>query len=574
MSSAEALDISDCKTALNLFTQEEISLIKLLDCCKTPKGSKLLHQWVENPLIDIPLISQRLDKVEFFYNSQALLTDLQIALKKVPDLDSLISKFNKFCQGKKGANLEDCVRFYHFAQDFMAIANLILQHSLYYKENFAAGKEQFSNLIELVEKGIDLEHSSMDQDYRVNPNFSPELKEIHEEIKAVEKDIENCRIKATKDLGLSKELKLVPSQTSMWLLEGNKKEIHISLRENPDDRYIIVSHKQNTVTLTCIDLKKCCQRKESLSEEFQIKQVQLVDKIIEFVSSYLPVLVDMADVISELDAILSFAYVALKAPEQYTRPILNDSGYLSLKDSRHPSLERMTTCIPNDADFEISNQSIAIITGPNMGGKTTYLKQIGLCCIMAHCGCFVPCSSAHIPIFDRIITRIGAEDNCLMGISTFMAEMKDMAKLFETVTKKSLVLIDELGRGTSTNEGLGLAWGFVQELAEIGCITLFATHFSELSSLQHPKIKNLHTDIKISQGNILMLYKIIPAPMSWSFGLECAKLAGMNEEIIKLAEDYKQYMEPPTEEVRELFEKYERVGYLSLDFVREAYEFV
>ncbi|MEO0214016.1 MAG: DNA mismatch repair protein MutS, partial [candidate division WOR-3 bacterium] len=249
--------------------------------------------------------------------------------------------------------------------------------------------------------------------------------------------------------------------------------------------------------------------------------------------------------IAEIDLTLSFAKVSKKF--RYTKPEVYKGYALEIKNGRHPTVEGFmdTVFVPNDTYLD-ENKFFALITGPNMGGKSTYLRQVGIICLMAHMGCFVPADYAKIPLLDRVFTRIGASDDLTRGISTFMAEMQEVANILNTATKNSLILLDEIGRGTSTHDGLAIAWAVSEYiLNNIKAKTLFATHYIELSKLasDHDNAFNLTVKVEEEENTIRFLYKVMPGSADKSYGIYVAKLAGIPEDVVARAKELQEKFE-------------------------------
>jgi DNA mismatch repair protein MSH2 len=304
------------------------------------------------------------------------------------------------------------------------------------------------------------------------------------------------------------------------------------------------------VHFTTPQLERLADRYKAIDAEYQSQQQGLVSKAVETASTYLPVVEAASTVIAELDVLTSFATAAALSPNGYVRPVLRPrgSGVLKLSAARHPCVELMdgVNFIANDYDLERGSSNYQIITGPNMGGKSTYIRGIGCIAVMAQVGSFVPCDAAEISVLDSVLARVGAGDAVQKGVSTFMAEMLEASVILETASRDSLIIIDELGRGTSTFDGFGIAWAISEYVvSNIDCMCLFATHFHELTALaaQHPGVVNKHVAAyvedekggKCGRGDVIMLYNVQDGPCTKSFGIHVANAARFPKEVIEEA---------------------------------------
>jgi DNA mismatch repair protein MSH2 len=307
----------------------------------------------------------------------------------------------------------------------------------------------------------------------------------------------------------------------------------------------------NGVHFTSATLTELSDQYTDLEARYSEKQQAIVSQAIEVAHSYTSVVEMAAAILSELDVLVGFAFLAAYAPGgSYVRPSMTPagSGVLCLKDARHPCIEMLDDVqfIPNNYNFEKGKSHFQIITGPNMGGKSTYIRQLGAICAMAQIGSFVPCSEATIPVLDCILARVGAGDAQLRGISTFMAEMLEASAILHTATDKSLVIIDELGRGTSTYDGFGLAWAIAEKLArDTRSLCVFATHFHELTAMDQEGIgvTNKHVSAHTSDTSITMLYEVQDGPCLRSFGVHVAELARFPKSVIEDAKRTVQELE-------------------------------
>lgn len=564
---------STVSKALDLFSDENTSLFKLLNKCQTAQGKRTLESWLKVPLIELDEINDRLNKVDYFINNPGLRLSLQSKLKRIADLPKLVQKFESYNRGTKTAvKLEDCVALYHFSRTLQDIDGLLLE-SIYFKAEVSHCAEPLNNLILLVEKGIDLQRYEKDKNYFVNPKFDDILQELDNKSRQIDLEIEDIRKSIMRNLSLTKEIKLISSNSQVYLFEGSKKDIDQAMRNFPSNDIKIVTHKANTVSFTCPDLKYLAATKKSLQEEYLISQEELAYKVMSLVGTYTSLISSIDTIIAQLDVILSFAHISSVAVIPYTRPIIQLDGNLKLVNSRHPTLEYISCCIPNSIQMNRNHKTFHLITGPNMGGKTTFLRQVAIVCIMAQIGCFVPCDLAEVPLLDAVFARVGAGDQQLKGISTFMSEMLEVSNLLSNSSRSSLIIIDELGRGTSTNEGLGIAWAVAEELANRGTFTIFATHFHELTEINHPAIENYKTDVSFQEDNLQMLYRVLPGAMDASYGIEISRLAGLPDSVILAAESMKEELEE-NHSHHEVFEFLMNSETLDLECLMQAYNMI
>lgn len=545
------MDVSLCAAELDLWTDSDISLFKFLNCCKTKSGSEMLLSWIKQPLNDIEMINRRLDMVEYFGNECILRNEIFSKLKKIPNIDKSLKRFQSSSQSSdsskapksKPAKLEHCVQYYQYSKVILEILSLLTSCKFFSRE-FERLRPALEDLVELVSKGVDLASAkTLDSEYRVRPDFDSRLKEIHEEIESADNQIEKLRVKSTELLGLSKPLSLTHLASHGYLFEGNKTEIYDGIRNPIHITFTIVSHLQKSVKISCEELRDLSKLKDNATALYLSSQIDLEQRIIQLVSNHTPVLQEAKELISAMDAVLSLAHACFTTTSTYSRPFMNKSNLIDIKDCRHPCCDSFIDVVPNSAKMQKHVNSFVLITGPNMGGKSTYLRTVSLIVIMAHIGCFVPAESASLCLVDKVIARIGAGDNQLLGQSTFMCEMVELGVLIKHATPDSLLMIDEIGRGTSSSEGAGIAQGVCEYLSELGCFTLFATHFSELVSIKLKNFSVWRTEVIIKSGNMQLTHQIQPGAATESLGIEIAKACLIPDEIIEDARSIKKMFE-------------------------------
>lgn len=547
--------------ALNLMPgprdgSKTMSLYGLLNHCKTPLGSRLLAQWLKQPLMSKADIEKRQQLVEAFVADTELRQTMQEEhLRSIPDLYRLAKKFQR-----NYAKLEDVVRVYQVAirlPDFLGTFEAVMDEK--YKDvldsQYTSELNECSNALaklqEMVETTIDIDALD-NHEFIIKSEFDDGLRMIKNRLDKVkyEIEVEHRRVGKDLDQDIEKKLMLENHRVHGWCLRLTRAE-QGSIRNKRE--YQEISTQKNGVYFTTNTLSSLRREFDQLSENYNRTQSGLVSEVVAVASSYCPVFEKLAGILSHLDVIVSFAHVSVHAPTPYVRPKIHErgTGNTILRDARHPCMEMQDDIqfITNDVGLRRGESEFLIITGPNMGGKSTYIRQIGVIALMAQTGCFVPCSQAELSIFDCILARVGASDSQLKGVSTFMAEMLETANILKSATRESLIIIDELGRGTSTYDGFGLAWAISEYIVkEIGAFALFATHFHELTALveTYPQVKNLHVVAHITDSDnpmdgtekrreVTLLYKVEPGVCDQSFGIHVAELVRFPQKVVNMA---------------------------------------
>ena len=522
-------------------SNKSMSLYGLLDQCITAQGSRLLYQYLRQPLIDYDELCKRQDFVAILFDNIAACADIQnVHLKNTPDLSKLTKKFYR-----KKAGLKEVVRFYEASLKLPGLVDCLTSlFSIVVDEEFTGPLAEVSRdlvkFVELVENTVDLKAVEY-HEYRIKAEYNQGLEEIKSRLDDIVSRIGRLSKEAASDLGLEyeKKLKLERNTAYGFHLRISRLDAN-SLRGKRG--YLELSTLKSGITLTTVEIKKLSEEWHDLNLEYEKQQRQLVTEVIQVFSSYCPLMDVMSDLISRLDVLSSLAKVAYGSPIPYVRPKLHRSGTgnLILKDSRHPCVELQdgVNFIQNSVEMNRGESEFLVITGPNMGGKSTFIRQVGCIVLLAQIGSFVPCSHAEIPIFDSILARFGAGDAQLKGVSTFMMEMLEAATILKTATPNSLVITDEIGRGTATYDGFGLAWAICEKLAgQIGCFGLFATHFHEITTIAKEinTVKNVHVSAMVSADGITLLYKVQDGATDQSFGIHVAEIAKFPREVIDLA---------------------------------------
>lgn len=514
------LELTEC-----LRTKERTySLLWLLDNTKTTMGSRKLKYFIENPLLDINKINKRYDIVSKLLEEFILAEELRNDLYEVYDLERLCGKLSF-----GSANGKDLLQLKASLKVLPSIKEKLEKIGFYEKIT------TMSDLYDLLEKSIYEEPpNTIKEGYLIKDGYSSELDELKDLSRGGKDFISRFETEERERTGI-KGLKVGFNKVFGYYIEISKSYLNMV---TDDMGYI----RKQTLANCERFINPILKEKEDLilSSEDRIINLEynLFIEIRDKCKEYIPELQRTAKVISEIDVLSSFALVSEKY--NYIRPIITTGNEIKVLNSRHPVVERVLKgeeYVPNDIVMD-NNTDILLITGPNMAGKSTYMRQLGIIAIMAQIGCFVPAEEATLPIFDKIFTRIGASDDLVSGESTFMVEMMEASRAIKYATRNSLILFDELGRGTATFDGMSLAQAILEYVAnKIKCKTLFSTHYHELTDMEKniPNLKNKHVSAVEENGNITFLHKVKDGSVDKSYGINVAKLAGLPDEVIDRA---------------------------------------
>ena len=505
------------------------TLIWVLDKTSTSMGGRMLKRWINNPLLSVPRINERLHAVEELKNSLMLRDDVENALKKVYDIERLIGKI-----AFGNANARDMISLKTSLSQLPEIKEALsttkseMLNSLYQNLDIL---EDVRNLIEL--SIIDEPPINITEGGIIKGGYNEEVDTYRKATTEGKNWLIQLEAKEKAATGI-KNLKVGFNKVFGYYIEVTKSNLSLV-----PDTYIRKQTLTNGERFITEELKEL----ENSILGAQEKVVELEHQIFLDIRNKISVQIERiqstANIVSTLDVLVAFAKVS--EDNNYVMPIIDEDGEIDIKAGRHPVIEKMlprNEFVDNDTYLNDNSDRFSIITGPNMAGKSTYMRQVALITIMAQIGCFVPATYAKIGIVDKVFTRVGASDDLSMGQSTFMVEMSEVATILKNATPNSLVILDEIGRGTSTYDGLSIAWAVVEYLSDkekIGCKTLFATHYHELTELEEKidGVKNYSVAVKEKGEDVIFLRKIVKGGTDESYGIHVAKLAGVPKTVTK-----------------------------------------
>jgi DNA mismatch repair protein MutS len=506
------------------------TLLETLDSTKTAMGGRKLRYWLTRPLVDAREITRRLDRVELFYRQQMLLNSFREILGSVLDLERLASRL-----ATDKAHAKDLLGIRNSLDRFFEL--LSLQGDWQAKELLSdIGGDTRKNLEEvkgLIDSAIHEDPSVLLSEGKlIKEGYSAELDGLRELKSNSKKVLDDYLSEEKKKTGIN-NLKVKYNKIIGHFLEVSKANTELVPEYFIRRQSLVNSERYTTEELGELEVKL-----NNAVESIVDKEREIFLDIRGRIKKRIDDLLESASIIAEIDCLASFAYSA--TAYGYTRPRIDDSDRLRIEAGRHPVVEKHLPpgdFVPNGLDIDPRKQNLVLLTGPNMAGKSTYLRQTALIVLMAQAGSFVPAGEARIGIVDRIFCRVGASDNLARGESTFLVEMNETANILRAATPDSLIIMDEVGRGTSTQDGLSIAQAVCEHILEVlGTKALFATHYHELTDLDHPKLVNISMDVAERDGTIVFLKSVVPGPSSNSYGIHVAELAGLPAEVITRAQ--------------------------------------
>ena len=516
----------------SLHQEQRATLLSALDRTASPMGARLLRSWIRRPSLDVNEIELRLEAVSGLYGDTISRSELHRELKQLHDIERLLARVTLGSAGPR--------EMFHLGSSLRRIPALRELASCLPGSRIASLLQVMDGLEGTAERitttlAEDPPATASDGG-AIAAGFDPELDELRETQQGSRSFIAQLE-RREREATQIESLKVRYNQIFGFFIEVSKANL-AKVPERYDRKQTLV----NAERFTTLELNELEAKVLDAEDRIKEREAALLEQLRLDVLPRAPDIREAASAIAELDVLRGLSEVAVE--NDYTRPRFSQTGELQIEAGRHPVVERMLEhnlgerFIENDAYLDNDEHLLAVITGPNMGGKSTYLRQIALIAIMAQTGSFVPARKAVLPLIDRIFTRIGASDNLSLGRSTFMVEMTETAQILNTATERSLILLDEIGRGTATFDGLAIAWAVVEYIhANVRAKTLFATHYHELTALPaaHDGIFNLHVSARQTGDKLVFLRRITPGNADRSYGIEVARLAGLPPAVVDRA---------------------------------------
>lgn len=510
---------------LNNNTKEN-SLLSIIDKADTVMGSRMISEYLERPLIDKGKIERRLDIVEVLFNDRILANNISNLLSDVYDLERLIAKISY-----RRANGRDFISLKNSIANIPQLKEMLISYEDTNISNIGENIPEVSDIFNLIDKAI-LEDPpiAISEGGIIKESFNDELDKLKESSANAQNSLIKYENEEKEKTGI-KNYKIIFNKNNGYSIEITKSNL-----DKVPASYVRKQTLKNQERYTTEKLEEISSLILGGKDKINDLEYKIFQDIREKVLKNTIKLQALAKILATIDTLNTFAKISLE--NSYVRPKIREDNIIKIKDGRHPVIERNlkeNEFIPNDTDIGEDDNLIQIITGPNMAGKSTYMRQMAIIIILAQMGCFVPATFAEISICDQVFTRIGASDNISKGESTFMLEMNEVSNILKNATEHSFVILDEVGRGTSSDDGLSIAMAIVEYLSKNKRVkTVFATHFHELTVLENElaNVKNLRIEILEENNNLVFLRKISEGKSDRSYGIEVAKLSGLPDEII------------------------------------------
>ena len=526
---------------MDAYTKKSLELVKnsdnesygtlqwLLDHTKSAMGGRLLRQWIERPLINQEKIERRMDIVEVFIDNFIERETIKDMINEIYDIEKLAGRIafgNVNARDLKwiGSSLHVIPELKHqlHALDFSLV------------EELASRLVDLSHITKIIDEAIvDNPPLTLKEGGLIKEGYNTELDELRYIRENGKQWLSEFEQREREKTGI-KGLKVGYNRVFGYFIEVTKSYLPLIKDEFEYTRKQSISNAERFVTP---ELKEMEAKILSVNDKIVSLEYEIFVQIRDYIKKDVHLIQDVATVIGEIDVYQSLAFQA--SQQGYVRPHFNQNHKVIIKNGRHGVIEQVISrqnYVPNDTDIK-ENEPVLLITGPNMGGKSTYMRQVALCVIMAQIGSFVPCDEADLPIFDQIFTRIGASDDLVSGQSTFMVEMLEANNALRYATENSLIIFDEIGRGTATFDGMAIAQSMIEYIAtHLKCVTLFSTHYHELTMMDEKfHIQNVHASASVENDHIVFLYKIKPGRSHKSYGINVAKLAKLPDEVVERA---------------------------------------
>ncbi|MFX0074398.1 MAG: DNA mismatch repair protein MutS [Candidatus Hermodarchaeota archaeon] len=508
---------------------KDATLYSIFNQTHTPMGARLLKKIILQPLTNLDEINQRINIVQKFKDDVFLRSELREELKVIGDLERFINRINY----SRNSNARDLINIKHALEKVPKIKSILINAKIPEISKFNDKIEDFREMRDLIEVSINENPpTTIKEGSLIKPGYNEKIDDLRDVLQNGKNYILDYERTQKKRWNLNTGLKVGHNNILGYYIQITLR----TLKEIPNipNEYIERQTLKNAKRYTTSELKKLEDKIVHAEDQVNDLEYEVFCTIRDKVVGNTLGILETARNIGYVDVLACFAEVAEKY--NYCRPKINEGDTIIIKEGRHPVIEQINISdrfIPNDCYLDPNNEQILIITGPNMAGKSTYLRQVALICIIAQMGCFVPAKSANLGIIDHVFTRIGASDDLARKLSTFMIEMTETAKILNFASEKCLVIIDELGRGTSTSDGQSIAFATLEKLHKLKAKTLFSTHYHQLTEIDLPRIKNYHLDIiENDDGSINFIRKLKPGSTDKSYGIHVARLAGIPDDVI------------------------------------------